>query len=672
MLEATRTPGAVAGRPDALLKALTRDVPLFLLSPTAAKTALVQARAAAAQYVPSSVQGAQAARVVQAATHAVVAEAAHAMARSHGAGPQRAVAAAHAAVAQVAHTAARQAGKSHPEAVAAARSAVAQVAHDAARKAGASPKAAIEAGHAAVAKATHDAARRVGKTPAAAVAAARSAVSQVAHTAARKGGATLKAAAAVAKDEVKKAEKVIVKEATSALKKGASSAGKAVAKEAEKQFGSAVKKIGVDQAHKLVGEAFKNMKLPGNLPVVFPRELTAEGVANAAYATGKKYTEDLIQSKIGIPISLPKSLSVKEISRSVASLIPTDLSSALDMGLAVGAQVASAALTSALVGAGVGSVIPGLGTVVGIGVALGVAALKDALKSPPPPYERPCPTPSGFRCPKPGNRSPMEILPWLAAEQERISKLISEAQAQSYCGRGELVDCDIYLSMLAQKVIGLINGTPEVLGLPQLERLIPLYEKAPTARYYFDPKTRKTTHSKPQPGYSQQGYAGGYMLFGKPSSKNALGFVTPGVQAVLPAMKARRVYLIKLLADAEKISRSNAEDLRRRLATELGNATLQYQFDPSSENKNWFIRLSVIFEKLQKFEDATAARAERENVAGRKLEKTRMTGAHSEAWKLRAERESVFLQCSDGLCPTPALAKRYKELKAMPESAFKT
>jgi hypothetical protein len=636
MLEATRTPSATAGRPDALLKALTRDVPLFLLSPTAAKTALVQARAIAAQYVPSSAQGAQAARAVQAATHAVVAEAAHAVARSRGADPKRAVAAAHSAVAQTAHAIARKAGKSRPAAVAAARSAVAQVAHHAARKAGASPKAAVEAAHAAVAKATHEAARRVGKTPSTAAAAARSAVAQVAHAAARKGGATPKAAAAVAKDAVKKAESIIGKETTDALKKGASDVGRAA------------KKIGIEQARKLVGESFSNMKLPGNLPVVLPKELTAEGVANAAYATGKKYTEDLIQSKIGIPISLPKSLSVKELGRSLSSLIPTDLSSALDMSLAVGAQVASAALTAALVGAGVGSVIPGLGTVVGIGVALGVSALKDALKSPPPPYEKPCPAPSGFKCPKPGNKSPMEILPWLAAEQERISKLIAEAQAQSYCGRGELVDCDIYLSMLAQKVIGLIGETPSVLGLPQLERLIPLYEKAPTTRYYYDPKTRKLTHSKPQRGYSQQGYAAGYMLFGKPSYKNSLGFVTPGVSAVLPAMKSRRDTLRKLLADAERPTAGNAGDLRWKLATELSNAGLQYQFDPSSENKNWFIKLANLFGKLEKFEKGQQSDRDKQQKESYKHESARLdTIAQDSKKRAEDERDQVLWLCEE-------------------------
>jgi len=423
------------------------------------------------------------------------------------------------------------------------------------------------------------------------------------------------------------------------------------------------KQIGLDQAKQIAGETFKNMKLPGNLPLQFPTTLTPKGVADAAYNTGKRYAEDQIQKATGLPIKLPTSVSVEAIGKSFASLIPKDIASLVDTALSVGAQAAASAITTALAGAGLGSMVPGLGTIVGLGVALGVGAIKNALKEKPEDRNkalRKCHVTlrdvGGSDIP---DKSPMELMPWVAIRQRQIGDAIAaDIKKHGLCGMGEVVDFGFFLQQLAYQLFLAVKDTPQVLGLPQLERLIPLYEKVPTGSY--------------KPGYAvQRGYALGYILQGTPASMNSLGAKTAAVPAILPAMRARRDALRVLVAKADNVKKLPANELsglRWNLATELQHAAVQYQFEPTAENEQWLLKLATYFAALEQREASDRAAAAKAKLAGEKRQKERY--AQDPAWKLADERANVFFQCSDGICPTPALAKRYAELKAMPASAF--
>lgn len=333
------------------------------------------------------------------------------------------------------------------------------------------------------------------------------------------------------------------------------------------------------------------------------KKITAERAVQAGYGVAKGAAEKLIAAQTGFPISLPAKLTAKEIGKSFANLIPTNLNQLIDTGLAVGGQYVASALTAALAGSAIGSVIPGLGTVIGIGVALGINALKGALKEKPPPYMKTCPT--KVTCPKIPNLSPMELLPWIAENAASVYTTIAQDRKRSYCGKGESVECMYRLNTLAAKVYDVVypfasattgskrsweKSTPAVLGLPQVDRLIGIYNKAPKsyAWYQDNPKF------------------GGYKtIVMEPNTK---------LRDVLELLRKRKAILDNLVNRSKRVSTMTPNELvayRFDLATEMQNSMIQYSFAPSKETTQWVAAIGTMWTALVGREAATQAETKR-------------------------------------------------------------
>jgi hypothetical protein len=344
------------------------------------------------------------------------------------------------------------------------------------------------------------------------------------------------------------------------------------------------------------------LKIPGGIDVggavnmLISGKVTAEGVKELVYDSTKGTAQSVIQGATGLPITLPQDFSLKSLAGSLTSLIPTDLAGVIDKGLLVASQAISGALTAALAGSAIGSVIPGLGTVIGIGVALGVNALKGALKEKPPPYAQKCPT--KVPCPKVPQLSPIELLPWIATQQVVVYQAVATDRKKSYCGAGATVECMYRFSTLTDRVSEMLNpagvrantltkgsaadptkSTAYALGLPQLQRLIPLYEKAPKSRAWYVSDNKR-------PGY-----------------KTIIQVPNDALVKVLGQMKARKALLDSLVARSKKVSSMNfneVEAYRMELGGQLNLAILQAAIAPSRDTQSWVGTLGEMWKGMVK------------------------------------------------------------------------
>jgi hypothetical protein len=447
-------------------------------------------------------------------------------------------------------------------------------------------------------------------------------------------------------DAKKKAEQVVTAQARELLQKQGEAAadkflrgtGKAMIRDAgERMSASAAKAYGQ--------EFMRGMKIPSmpDIPFALPTELTVDGVEKAAYNTAKAYTENLIKQKIGVPIELPRKLSVKEISRTVDSIVPNNAREALDLTLSIGAQAAAGAAASALTGVlaatAIGSVVPGLGTLVGLGVGLATVALKGAITAA---FTETacehnkamckCKTPPGWRRPDPGKRSPVELLPWLADELHKLYKIQLEPKL---CGIGEVPETMNWFGTLTTLVTPYVNSSLPVMGLPALERILPAYERAATL-------------ARTGPGYSHQGDPGGVIKYGVPASRDGLGFVKPAVPAPLAVIKSRIAFLKKLASDADNIGKGgDLSGLRWNLATELHAATRQYGMNPSADNEAWFVKLGTAFAALEDEEERRRVAMIKDQKKSEALAKARLSSDVGALWKAHDDRQQAMFLCDE-------------------------
>jgi hypothetical protein len=368
-------------------------------------------------------------------------------------------------------------------------------------------------------------------------------------------------------------------------------------KEAKKVLNQYAQKYGKAALNKLVPSG---VKLPGGIDVggavdmLVSGKVTAEGVKELIYDSTKGTAESFIKGATGFPITLPKDLSAKAILGSVTSLIPTDINSAINTGVAIATQAVSGALTAALAGSAIGSVIPGLGTVVGIGVALGVNALRGALKGKPKPYERKCPT--KVPCPEVPQLSAIELLPWIATKQIPIYAAVAKDQKKSYCGKGATVDCATRMMVLTDRVAEILNppgvhaniltkgtkadpkkATAYMLGLPQLAKLVPKYERAPKSHDWY-------VSDNGRPGY-----------------KTIIQVPNAALALVLAQMRWRKEFLDAFVKESKTTPNmrgiGETEAFRWKIWAELGKATEQASLDPSKETRDWVATLSEMLKK---------------------------------------------------------------------------
>lgn len=411
------------------------------------------------------------------------------------------------------------------------------------------------------------------------------------------------------------------------------------------------KTLGLDEAQRFAQQELRKLGLP-NLPFQLPSHLTASAIADAAYGTAKGYIDKELQAATGLPLKLPKKLSVKELGHTITSLIPHDAREAMELALSYATQATAQAVTSLLIGAGIGSAIPGLGTIVGIGAALGVSAIRNALKTVKP-SDVVCHTTARSQSGCSENLmfalDPVEMLPWIARSQEQVTRALATEQARSYCGRGDLVDCAIRLEMLVGDVGAFVSSTVPVLGLPQLERLIPLYaQAAQSAIYHYDPVSHAVVKEVPMRGYTSPYSAASYIAQGRPAYTNALGVKRAGVESPLAAMLARRDALRALVATAQGVNAlppSALSGLRWSLVTELKNAAVQLQNNQDPETSGWINTLAQLFGKYDARQKADhEALVKHSKATKKRAVQTLKDPKRTAAFVL----EQLNFQCSDG------------------------
>jgi hypothetical protein len=363
-------------------------------------------------------------------------------------------------------------------------------------------------------------------------------------------------------------------------------------RQAEKEIRKGLKRVAGPEAEKIKSDVLKAMKLPGNIPVPLPAEMSVEGVKNAALNAGADYMEKELQRQTGLPIPVPRSLSVKEIERSITGILPADAGEAIELGITIGIQYASSALASVLAGAAIGSAIPGLGTVIGIGMALGVEAIKSALKEPPTvkpckakfPIRRVEGSPGSFRvaetyrqCPPFPQTSAMGLLPWLARTVVPFRAELKRMDGGALC-HGPVQQCASILMTVSANAYNMSKKTPQVLGYYQLGQLIPQYQAAmqlPRSRAQDD------------------------------------------IKLLLPAMLKRQQQLAALIAKADQVERLSARDiasLRWNLVTEFRSAGAQFALDQGPDTRQWLATLGKYMQRLQAREGAVVQERQQRQV----------------------------------------------------------
>lgn len=363
------------------------------------------------------------------------------------------------------------------------------------------------------------------------------------------------------------------------------------------------RQLGVDQATQAFRDFGKKMGIP-NIPVALPADLTPAAIRDAAYNTGRKMVQDRLAQATGVSLPLPNAVSVKAIKKWADDLVPDDARQAIEMGVDIGLSATTSAVSSILAGAIGGSVVPGLGTVIGIGVALGVAALKSVVKealtekhaaqqlckADDKLYQQYVKQASGraagVQLPK---LSPLQYVPWVAQKSFEASKVVAEEQSRTKCGRTPYMTT---LRQIGKNVFEPAKATVPVLGLQQLDQLIPLYDKAPKQEYFWD-------KGRIQPGGHIVGGTG-KVLFGP----SAAGY---DVSTLLKLMQTRHAQLQALVAQASRVESlpPNAiAPLRFNLVTEIRNATMMYQLDPNKLTEAWLKMLMGFLARLVRTEAA--------------------------------------------------------------------
>ncbi len=382
---------------------------------------------------------------------------------------------------------------------------------------------------------------------------------------------------------------------------------------------------------KAYGEAFfRDIKVPNmpDIPFKLPTELSVDAIERAAYDTARTYAEGLMESKLGVKISLPKKLTVKEVLKTADSLIPDDAREALDVALTVGTQVVAGAVSSALTGVvaatAIGSAIPGLGTVIGLGVGLATVAIRGVVVAvfTESACERnkalcKCKTPKGWVRPDPGQRSAVELLPWLAIE---LAKLDALKLSPELCSLGKVPETKAWFRTLSRELFPIVATTLPYLSLPALERLLPQYEAA--AQFSTD------------------------IRYGKPRSVNAWGIVTPGTPSLLDTIR-NRIAALKQLSQ-RVFSEEDVVGTLGALGAEMYVAANQCAFNPSDENYGWLSSLTVAYSKFLALDAKRKADIEEVRKQDAARGAARYASPQGPLWKVYNDLSNAAFACDGG------------------------
>ena len=237
-------------------------------------------------------------------------------------------------------------------------------------------------------------------------------------------------------------------------------------------------RLGTSEAKRLADEELRKLGVP-NIPINLDliTNPTPEKVKDAAYAVGKPYVEKAIQAETGIPIKLPRKLTIKELERTVGGIFPTNVAEVLNTALTVGTQLAASALTSVLAGTAIGSAIPGLGTIVGLAVGLAVAGIKSLFSKAPTHSEgKECkfgtPRMKGGYCKPPDNLDAFQLFAWSTKELKPVWDGLRKEQRREGCGRGKVINCARTLNHMRDVSFWMSLNTVSSLGLPEVATVL--------------------------------------------------------------------------------------------------------------------------------------------------------------------------------------------------------
>lgn len=318
---------------------------------------------------------------------------------------------------------------------------------------------------------------------------------------------------------------------------------------------------------------------------------------------------------------IPGAADVLQVSGLSIDSIPTDVQGAIKTGIQVAGQIAGKligpAITSALssiapgvvstvssmasslgLGGAFGSALPGIGNLVGLAVAGLVEAIKALVKlfkgRQQCDFDPKCPDLTA----EIANLAPVDALPVIAKIIESTSRRLAHKAIAEDCylhpqrGKGgKTWECMRYLLGGWQQVYEFAKDTPEVMGIPQIERLLPQYQSMPTQVFSaFYPA------EKVEP----------FMVFTEQASRVRDWTTHEGVQAELQGrairvpgisiigmvqrMQTRRAYLLDLgnrVSQAAAQGRVGAGHLRFNATTELRRATENYVYSQTPEMQQW-------------------------------------------------------------------------------------
>ena len=387
-------------------------------------------------------------------------------------------------------------------------------------------------------------------------------------------------------------------------------------------------------------------KLPGGLPV--PKLLTTltQGANLQMPAipgvTGKGGIFSIkphqipgvsqVMDKLGLPAGLT---------------IPTDVESAVKMGIQIGTQVltklATPLITSALTAimpgvvsavsstlatlgtaTGLGSMIPGVGNLVGVAIA-GLIELGKMFAAD---LEGPRQCEFDPRCPdiarRVENLSPVDALPILAKVYADTSMRLSRQAREEDCvllpmGGGAKVGpygCMQYILGGLDTMLTYSQPTVVDMGLPQLNRVLPLYQAMPKHGWYVD--VRGSQKMKPMAPWGERQSrvrdwttrdAVRAAMRGQTRSRHDLS-----VSGMIKDMGDRRLFLAELdrkIQGAATIAPGQVSGLRWHVVTELRKATTQYMLNQGPEQEQWLRHCGLWLQKVMAREAADKERMKR-------------------------------------------------------------
>jgi hypothetical protein len=390
---------------------------------------------------------------------------------------------------------------------------------------------------------------------------------------------------------------------------------------------------------------------------------------------------------VSIPAhTIPGAADVMRVAGIDPGNLPTDAAGAIKTGLQVAGQVAGklagplitqglsaimpgvvsavSSITASLgIGQGLGSVVPGIGNLVGLAITGLVAAVKAIIGlfkgREQCDFDPKCPDLAA----EIANLSPVDALPVIARIASTTSRRLAKKAIDEDCylepkqGKGgKTYECIRYMLATFDQVYYFARDTPEVMGIPQIDRLLPAYQSMPTKTYTaeFRGEDRVVEH---------------YTITEK-KARHADNDVS--VSAMIRKMQERRAYLVGLDSKVQEMMRTGRGHghLRMYVVTELRRATENYAFSQTPEMEAWLRTcgtwMNAVLSAEQRRDQAIAThRAAQER---RQQEIARMPAAQRKAVMDADRIAQLKMQCSEAGDKGPA-CDELRRMQGLPPAA---